>query len=117
MVAGGKGLAPTLDDAQAAALAAVDRGQLIEMNDAVGDAVNGPIGGLCGEIVEHDHGRVVLGEVVLERQYLAAISQRALRQQADFRQAVDHHPLRLEPLYRLEYAVDGLAELEIGGIE
>ena len=117
MVARAKGLAAALDDAQTAPLAAIDRRQLIEVNDAVGDAVHRPIGGLGGEIVEHDHGRVVLGEVVLERQDLPAIAQRALRQEADFRQAVDHHALGLEPLDGLEDALDGLAELEIGGIE
>ena len=77
----------------------------------------GSIDALGGHIVEQEHGRTVAGEIMLQREDLPAIAQRALRQQADFRQAVDHDALRLQPLDRIEDALHGLAELEIGGIE
>ena len=54
---------------------------------------------------------------MLQRENLAAVAQRTLRQQANLGQAVDHHALRLEPFDRLEDALDGLAEFEIGRIE
>src|SRR3979490_3217377 len=87
VISAAEALSPTLDDPQPTALAAIDRSEMIEMNDAVRDAVDGAVGGLGGEIVEHDDSGIVLGEVVLERENLAAVAQRALRQQADLRQA------------------------------
>ena len=51
------------------------------------------------------------------RQDLAAIAQRALRQQPDFGKAVEHHPARLDALDRLENLLGGLAEFEVGRIE
>jgi len=75
MIAGAEALAATLDDAQAAPFASINRSKLVEMDDAVRNAVNGLIGGLGGEIVKHDHRGVVLGEVVFEREDLAAVQQ------------------------------------------
>jgi hypothetical protein len=48
-------LSAALDDAQPSALTAIDRRELIEMDDAVGDAVDGAIGAFGGKIVEHHH--------------------------------------------------------------
>ena len=42
------------------------------------------------------------GRIMLERENLAPVAQRALRQQPDFREAVDDDALRLEPLDRIE---------------
>ena len=116
MIAGAEALAATLDDAQAAPFASINRSELVEMDDAVRNAVNGLIGGLGGEIVKHDHGGVVLGEVVLEREDLAAVAQGALGQKPDLGQAVDHDTIGLQPLNGLEYPLDRFAELEIGGV-
>ena len=54
---------------------------------------------------------------MLQREDLAPIAQRALREQADLREAVEHDALRLDPLDRLEDALGRLAELEVGRIE
>ena len=70
-----------------------------------------------GQVVEQQHGRAVPGEIVLQRQDLPAVAQRALRQQADLGQAVEHDARRLDALDRLEDQPGGLAELEVGGIE
>ena len=102
---------------QPAPFASINRSELVEMNDAVGDAVNGPIGGLGSKIVEHDHRGAVLREIVLERQDLAPVAQRALRQKTNLGQAVDHDALGLQPLNRLEYPLDRFAKLEIGGVK
>ena len=44
VIAAAEALAAALDDAQAPPLAAVDRGELLEMDDAVRDAVDRPVG-------------------------------------------------------------------------
>ncbi len=56
-------------------------------------------------------------EIMLDRQDLAAIAQRALRQQPDFGKAVQHHPARLRAIDGREDLLGGLAQFEIGGIE
>ena len=81
------------------------------------NAVNGAVGALGGEIVEHDDRGIVLREIMLQRQNLPPVAQRALRQQTDFREAVDDDALRLYPLDAVEDALYGLAELEIGRIQ
>ena len=48
-----------------------------------------------GQVVEQHHRGIELREVVLERQDLPAVAQRALRQQPDLGQAVDHDAARL----------------------
>ena len=48
----------------------------------------------AGLVVEQQDGAVALREEVLQRQHLAAVAQRVLRQQAQLGQAVDHHPHR-----------------------
>jgi len=87
------------------------------MDHAVSDAVNRAVGALRGQIVEHDDGRVVLREIMLERQNLPAVAKRALRQQANFGQAVDDDALGLEPLDRCKDPLHRLAQLEVGGVE
>ena len=54
---------------------------------------------------------------MLEGENLPPVAQRALRQQPDLRQAVDHDALGLQPFDGLEYPLDGFAELEIRRIE
>ena len=117
VVAAAKRLAAALGDAQPPPLGAVDRRKLLELDDAVGDAVHRAVVGFAGQVVEHDHGRVMLGEIMFEREDLPPVAQRALRQQPDFRQAVDHHALRPNPLDRFEHARDRFAELEVRRIE
>ena len=95
VVAAAERLAAILDDPQPPPLGAVVGRQLLQPDHAVRDAVHGLVGRLGGQVVEHQHGRVVPGEIVLQRQDLAAVAQRALRQQADLRQAVEHDPVRL----------------------
>ena len=82
-----------------------------------GDAVHRLVERLGGQVVEQQHGRAVAREIVLQRQDLAAVAQRALRQQADLGQAVEHDARGLGALDRLEDQLGGLAELEVGRIE
>lgn len=48
MIAAAEGLTATFYDAQAASLRAVGRSELVEMRDAVGNAVNGTVETLGG---------------------------------------------------------------------
>ncbi len=117
VIAAAKALAAAFGDAQPAPLGTVIGRELVQMDHAVRDGVDRAVGALGGEVVERDHGRFVAGEVVLQAENLPAVAQRALRQQPDFRQAVDHDALRLVSLDRLEDALHGFAELEVGRIE
>ena len=117
VIAAAKALAAAFHHAKPAPFAAIDRRQLVEVDDAMRNAVNRAVGALGGEIVEHDDRGVMLSEIMLQRQNLPPVAQRALRQQTDFRETVDDDPLRLYPLDAVENALHGLAELEIGRIQ
>jgi hypothetical protein len=102
-----------LDHPQPAALGAVVGGQLLQAHHAVGDAVHGLVVGLGGQVVQQQNCGALLGEIVFQGQHLAAVAQRALGQQPDLRQAVDHDAMRLELLHGLEHQARGLAQLEV----
>ncbi len=76
-------------------LGAVVYGQLLQHHHPVGDGVELQVVLRGGEIVEQDHGALTLGEEVLQGQHLAPVAQRALGQEAQLREAVDHHPARV----------------------
>ena len=117
VIAAAIALAAIFDDPQPAPLGAIFGRQLLEPDHAVRDAVHGPVVGLARQIVEHQHGRSAAREIMLQRQDLAAIAKRGLREQADFRQAVQHDADRLDLLERLEDALGRFAKLEIGRIK
>jgi hypothetical protein len=64
-------------------------------------------------VVEQQHGRAMLREVLLEVQDLAAVAQRPLRQQAQLRQRVEHDAPRLRALDEGEDGARGLGQLDI----
>ena len=90
VIAAAEALAAIFDHPQPAPLGAIFGRQLLEPDHAVRDAVHGLVVRLAGQVVEHQHGRAAAREIMLQRQDLAPIAQRALRQQPDFRQAVEH---------------------------
>src|SRR6185369_665478 len=73
------GLAAIFDHPQPAAVGAIGWRELLEAQNAMGNRVHGLVQRLGGEVVEHQHGRAVAGEIVLQHQDLAAIAKRALR--------------------------------------
>jgi hypothetical protein len=109
--------AAIFDDPHPPTLGAVFGGQFLQLDHAVGDRVNRLVVHVGRQIVEQQDGRAVPREIVLQGQDLPAIAQRALRQQPDFGQAVDHHPFGRVCLDPLEDHSGGLAELQIGRIE
>ena len=68
-------------------------------------------------VVEQQHGAAMARETVLEREDLPAITQRGLRQQAQFRQAVEDEPRRPLLLDLLQDAAGSLSEFELGRMQ
>jgi hypothetical protein len=117
VVAAAERLGAILDHAQARAARAVVGRHLLEPQHAVGDAVHRLVQRVGRQVVEHQHGRAVAREIVLQCQDLPAVAQRALAEQADFRQRVEHDALGPCALDRLEDQLGGFAQLEVGRIE
>ena len=114
MVAAAESLRPILDDSKATPLGAITRRQLLEPDDAMRDTVNRLVVHVGRQVVEHQHSRAVPGEIVLERKDLPPVPQRALGQQADLRQRIEHHALSPAALDGLEDQLHRLAEFQIG---
>jgi hypothetical protein len=101
--------AAIFDDPEAAALGAIVPRQFLETDHAMRHAVHSLVGRVGGEVVEQQHRRLVAGEIMFQRQDLAAVAERTLRQQPDFGQAVEHDAIRPSPLERSENPPGGLA--------
>ncbi len=68
-----------------------------------------------GSIVEHDDGATPSHEKLLERENLAAVTERALREEAQLRQRIEHHPPGLAALDGLDDPTRRLVELDFRG--
>ena len=108
---------PHLVHAQAAALRAVFGRQLLEVEHAVGEALQLDVARLRGAVVQQEHRAVAAGEELLEGQDLAAVAQRITRQQPHLRQRIEHHAQRVHALDHLQHALGRLAQLDLGGVE
>ena len=106
-----------LGDAKPSPLGPVVERQLLEKYDAVGDGMQLQIVHMRGQVVEQQDGALAAGKEVLEGQDLTAIAQGVLRQQAHFRQAVEHHAYRPVLANLLEDHLGGFGELDLGGME
>src|SRR5690348_702130 len=104
-------------DAQAAALRAIVNRQLLQKHDAMGDRVELEVVLARREVVQQDHGGLPSGEKVLQREDLAAITQRALRQQPQFREAVNHDAGGVHLFDLVEDELAGLAQLHLGRLQ
>jgi len=111
-------LAPAqLEHPQSPSVAAKHQRLLLQPHDAVRKAVQAGLLDFLGHVVEEEGGAVEFGQEVLQGQDLAAVAQRALREQPDLGDAVEHHAMRLQPLDLLHHHVDRFAELEVGGVK
>ncbi len=117
VVAAAEALAAVLGDAQAPPLGPVLGCHPLQVDNTLGDAVDGLVHDVGGEVVEHQHGGPLAGEVVLERQDLPAVAQGVAGEQPDLRQAVEHDAGGLARLDRLQDGARALAEFEVGGVE
>ena len=110
-------LAAHLDDAQAPALGAELLDRLLEADDAVRDAVQLQVARLRGLVVEQQHGARAGREELLERQHLAPVAERVLREQAHLRQAVEDDAHRRDAIDLRRQRADRLAELDLRRVE
>ena len=114
MEAAAKFYAPIFDDARTPPLCAIRRRQFLEPQHAVRHAVDGLVADVRRHVVEQQHRGAQICKIVLDRQNLPPIPQRALCQQPDLGKAVQHHPARLLAIDCRENLFGGLAEFEIG---
>ena len=68
------------------------------------DAVDGLVSLVGGQVIEQQDRRLALGEKVFQRQDLAAITQRTLREQPDLGKTVQYDPIGLDGIEGLEDA-------------
>jgi hypothetical protein len=78
-----------LEDPKPPALRPVLKRVMFQPDHPMDEAMQVQIVGLISEIVQEQHRATLLGKKVLERDHLAAIAQRILRQQANFRQTIE----------------------------
>ena len=106
-----------LHDAQPSALGTELARRLLQRDHAVGDAVELHVAG--SEVRSSSSSTVQLraGEELLQRQDLAAIAQRVLREQTQLRQAVEHDAVRLEVVDAVDDLPHRLAEFDLGGMQ
>jgi hypothetical protein len=105
------------DDARAAPLRAIGRRQFLKPQHAMRNAVHGLVGLLGRQIVEQHHRGAEFCEIMLARENLPPVAQRALRQQPDFGKTVEHDPARPRAFYRFKNLLGGFAEFEVGRIK
>ncbi len=98
---------PKLGHPEAATVRAVRTRALLEDDDPMSDALHLGVRRSDHAIVEKQHRTVTTHEVLLQREDLPPETHRALCEQADLRQRVEHHASRLHPLHlREEHAND-----------
>jgi hypothetical protein len=107
--------AAELDDLQVPQRRAVRRRALVQRDHAVRDALQLQVGPFGGAVVQQQHRAAAADEELLERQDLAAVAQRALRQQPQLGQRVEHQPSRAGLLDRGQHPADGLGQLDFRG--
>jgi hypothetical protein len=92
VIAGDEGGPAQLLHLQAPSRGAEFQGKALERNDAVAEAMKLGVvrSAPAGQIVRQQHRDIARGEELLQRQYLAAITQGILRQQTQLGQAVEN---------------------------
>src|ERR1700730_13718726 len=85
-------LPAVFQDAHTASFRTVGGRQFFKPDDAMGDAVGRLVSRFGGKVVQQQHGGTVTSEIVLDREKLAPVSQRALGEKADLGEPVEHHP-------------------------
>src|ERR1700712_3673707 len=90
----------------------VDR-QLLQMNNAVRDRMQLKVVVLRREIIEQDDRRIELGKEVLQREYLAPVTQGILGKQPQFGKAVEHDTSGVQLLHSIEHELDRLAQFHL----
>ena len=117
MIAAAELDAAVFDDAGAPPLRTIGRREFFKAQHAMRDAMHGLVGDVGSQIVEQHHRGGELREVMLDRQNLPPIAQRALRQKPDLGETVEHHPAGPRPFYGFKDLLGGFAQFEIRRIQ
>src|SRR5690606_37833459 len=86
-------------------------------HDAVHQAVDLDVGALRVAVVEQQHGAAALAHALLQLEDLAAVAQRALREQAHFGKRVEGEARRPAALDRLVEELHELRQLDLGRLK
>ena len=116
VVAAAKTGSAEFHDAQPAPLGAIDRGQLLQRNDAVGDALKLEVRAFGCSVVEQQHGAFAADEKLLQGQNLPAITQRALGQQPKFGERVENDAAGIDLFDRRQNLLGRFGQLNFGGV-
>ena len=107
-----KAHAAKLHDAQAAAFGTVFGRGVIELEDAVGNGVRLRLSAIVQTIVQQDDRGVFADKVLLQRENLAAKAQRALGEQAELGQRIEHHSGWMQALEFVEKHLGHFVQLD-----
>src|SRR6185312_15570741 len=117
VLAGDEVDAPQLQHLEAAAGQAILRSNPVELDDAVGEALQLSIATLRGAVVEEEHGGIAGRELLLEGQDLPAVAERVSSEESHLRERIDDDPLRPALVHDGQDPLDGLVELDLGRME
>ena len=106
-----------LHHTQTSALCAILRIELLEPDDAVGEALHLQVVIGRGHVVEQHDRALPLREVLLQCKNLSPVSERVSRQQTQLRKRVDHHAGRLEVLNVCENELNRRRQLDLRRVE
>ena len=113
VVTAAKRYAAHFADAQSAAFRAELARVLLEHDDAVRHRLDLITLATAGAVVEPQHRAVTAAEILLERQDLAAVADRVLRDEPQLGQRIDDEPLGAVLVRRCDERLRRLAELEL----
>src|SRR3954471_21026210 len=117
VVAVAEGDAAHLLHPQPPPLAAVPRGEILEGDHAVGEALELEVARGVARVIEQQHRAILAVEVVLQRQDLPPVAQRVAGQQPHLGERVEDDSPRLHPLDRVQHRLRGLRKLHLGRVE
>jgi hypothetical protein len=115
--AAAEGDAAVFDHTQPAPLGAIGLVDQLQRQHRVRHAAHLQVGAERGAVVEQDGGAGTFGQILLERQHLAPVAQRALGQQLQLGQRIEHHAARLVFVDRRQDALGGVAQFDLGRVE
>jgi hypothetical protein len=108
---------PHLLDGEAAALGPILGNFLAEVDDAMDERLELEVVGLVGRYIQQQHGASARGEVVLQPEDLAPVSQGVAGQQPHIRERVEDDPARLQLIHGGHDGLRRGAQLDIRGVE
>ena len=117
VLAGGEVAVPILLDPQRAAVPAVAALGLRQLDDPVDEGQDLVVVTVVVALGEEEGRGPPAGQVVLQRQDLAAVADRVAGEEADLRHVIEDDPRRAQAIHRLDDLAGHRGQLDIGGVE